>query len=178
MSMTADGTPEKTPAKVTVGPHNVVTALLENESGTINRVVSLFRRRGFSLGSFTAGDCERPGFSRMTCVVDGDPAVVQQVLRQLDKLLDVVEVETLPLEEGLIRELALVAVDGGEASYEVAAKYGARHTRLADGGAAIQFAGRQRELEAFLAELEPHGVREVVRSGAVALRTGAAPAWN
>ena len=49
---------------------------------------------------------------------------------------------------------------------------------LADGGAAIQFAGRQRELEAFLVELEPHGVREIVRTGAVALRTGAAPGWN
>lgn len=159
-------------------PRNVVTALLENETGTINRVSSLFRRRGFSLASFNAGDCEKPGFSRMTCVVNGEPEVIEQVLRQLDKLVDVVEVENLPVDEGLVREMALVAVNAGEPSYEVAAKYGARHTLLADGGAAIQFAGRQRELEAFLVDLAPHGVREVVRTGAVALRTGAAPGWN
>ena len=70
------------------GQH-VVTALVQNEAGTINRLVSLFRRRGFSLASFNAGDCEEPGFSRLTLLVNGDNEQVSQCLKQLDKLVDV-----------------------------------------------------------------------------------------
>ncbi len=94
--------------------HHTITALVQNEAGTINRLVSLFRRRGFSLASFNAGDCEDPGFSRLTFIVDGDDATISQCLKQLDKLIDVVECEDLKQETSVQRELALIRVEPTE----------------------------------------------------------------
>src|SRR5471032_3333893 len=95
--------------------HHTITALVQNEAGTINRLVSLFRRRGFSLASFNAGDCEDPGFSRLTFIVDGDDATINQCLKQLDKLIDVVECEDLSPDMSVQRELALIRVEPSEA---------------------------------------------------------------
>ena len=79
-----------------IDPHqHTVSALVQNETGTINRLVSMFRRRGFSLASFNAGDCEDPGYSRLTFVVKADDNELAQVLRQVEKVIDVVEVEDL-----------------------------------------------------------------------------------
>src|SRR5271165_973101 len=90
---------------------HIVTALVQNEAGTINRLVSLFRRRGFSLASFNAGDCEESGFSRLTLLVNGNDEQVSQCILQLEKLIDVVECEDLGPEESVSRELALIRVE-------------------------------------------------------------------
>ncbi|RYG46444.1 acetolactate synthase small subunit, partial [bacterium] len=148
-------------------------ALVQNEAGTINRVVSLFRRRGFSLASFNAGDCEQPGFSRMTFVVDGDRATVGQVLKQLDKLIDVVECEDLPDETSVSRELALIKVapapDQRQALYGLVLEHYAKTPSANDGSVVVEFAGEVREVEQLIERLAPYNVIEIVRTGLVAI---------
>lgn len=153
---------------------HAISALVQNESGTINRVVSLFRRRGFSLQSFTAGDSEQPGYSRLTFLVDGDDAVMQQVLRQLEKLIDVVECVDLAPDDRIMREVALVSfdpnqidrarVDAVAAEFEAKVEYDAPHCLV------LMYSGPVRLVQHFLAAIAPFPVREIVRSGPCALQ--------
>lgn len=152
---------------------HTVTALVQNESGTINRVVSLFRRRGFSLASFNAGDCEEEGYSRMTFIVNGDHSVVEQCLKQLIKLIDVVECSRLTPETSVERELALVRVRPDAAHREalyglVLEHYG--RTPAAQGDAVVvEFAGPVDEVEKLIERLRPYNIEEIVRTGTVAI---------
>ena len=90
--------------------HHTVVAIVEDKPGVLMRVASLFRRRGFNIESLTVGHSEEEGLSRMTLVVDGESAPVEQVEKQLYKLIDVVKVSDLSGEDMLARELALIKV--------------------------------------------------------------------
>src|SRR3972149_4856851 len=89
---------------------HTVVALVEDKPGVLNRVVSLFRRRGFNIESLTVGHCEIPGVSRMTLVVDARDTAVDQVAKQLDKLVDVLHVADISDAPLVARELALVKI--------------------------------------------------------------------
>jgi acetolactate synthase-1/3 small subunit len=153
---------------------HTVTALVQNESGTINRVVSLFRRRGFSLASFNAGDCEEPGLSRMTFIVNGDKAVVGQVLKQLVKLIDVVECEDLEPEQAVSRELVMIRVEPSDAQrdyvYKVAQDFYAKTPCATPKAIVIEHTAATAEINRLVDALRPYGVAEVVRTGAVAVK--------
>lgn len=153
---------------------HTITALVQNEAGTLNRLVSLFRRRGFSLASLNAGDCEQPGFSRLTIAVEGDDNTLNQCLRQLEKLIDVVEVADLRAEDSVERELALIRVSPSpekrDQVFLVASEFGARTPRASATGYVIEVSAPPSEIERMLKALEGCGVDEVVRSGLVALR--------
>jgi acetolactate synthase-1/3 small subunit len=156
-------------------PHqHIVTALVQNEAGTINRLVSLFRRRGFSLASFNAGDCEDEGFSRLTLLVNGDDEDVSQCVKQLDKLIDVVECEDLGPEESVSRELALIRVEPLLADREkvaaLANEFLARTPRVTDASLLLEISDSPVQIEKFIASLKPYNVTEVVRTGLVAIR--------
>jgi len=155
------------------GQH-IVTALVQNESGTINRVSSLFRRRGFSLASFNAGDCEIEGFSRMTFIVNGDRSVVGQCLKQLDKLIDVVECEDLTPEESVQREMILVRCEPQpeqrDTLYKFVLEFMARTPRITPRAIIVEFTGEVREVEKLIQELQPYNVTEIVRTGVVAMK--------
>jgi acetolactate synthase-1/3 small subunit len=162
----------------TVAPNPVrqhtITALVQNEAGTLNRLVSLFRRRGFSLASLNAGDCEQAGFSRLTMVVDGDDATLYQCLRQLEKLLDVVEVADVRPEQAVERELALIRVEPNEDDrpmvHSVAAQLGARVAKVTDACVIVETSATPAEIERLVAALAPYRVAEIVRSGLLAMR--------
>lgn len=153
---------------------HTITALVQNEAGTLNRLVSLFRRRGFSLASLNAGDCEQEGFSRLTLVVRGDDSDLYQCLRQLDKLIDVVSVEDLQAENAVERELALIrvepTVENRDAVFQIAGEFYARTPRASSTGFVIEISSSPREIERLISALTPYGVTEVVRSGLVAMR--------
>ncbi len=161
---------------------HAITALVQNESGTINRVVSLFRRRGFSLASFNAGDCEQPGFSRMTFLVDGDDAALYQVLKQLEKLIDVVECRDLEPDDRIMREVALVSFRTSDldrpslekliVEYAAKVEYDEPHCLV------VSYSAPVRLIEEFLSQVErrKYPVREITRSGPVALRVAPDPA--
>src|SRR5207249_5849205 len=97
-----------TPAAGGHSMKHTVAALVEDRPGVLNRVASLFRRRGFNIDSLAVGTTEEQGISRMTIVVDGADGVVEQVEKQLYKLIDVVKVSDLTNEEAVVRELALI----------------------------------------------------------------------
>jgi acetolactate synthase-1/3 small subunit len=147
---------------------------VQNEAGTINRLVSLFRRRGFSLASFNAGDCEEPGFSRLTLLVNGDSREVSQCLKQLDKLIDVVECEDLKPEQSVSRELALIRVEplaaDRQAVQAIAAEFLATVPRMTERSIVVEIANSPDEIERIVTALQPYNVSEVVRTGLVAIK--------
>lgn len=155
--------------------HHTITALVQNEAGTINRLVSLFRRRGFSLASFNAGDCEDPGFSRLTFIVDGDDATISQCLKQLDKLIDVVECEDLPKDISVQRELALIRVEPADelrqALYNVVNEFMAKTPRATPTCVVVEHAADVTDIERLIDALKPYNITEIVRTGVVALKT-------
>ncbi len=153
---------------------HTITALVQNEAGTLNRLVSLFRRRGFSLASLNAGDCEQPGLSRLTLVVEGDDAALYQCLRQLEKLIDVVEVQDLRPEQAVEREVALIRVEPKTEDrplvHSIAAQLGARTPRVTESSIVVEATASPPEIERLIEALRPHHVTEVVRSGLLAMR--------
>jgi len=153
---------------------HVVTALVQNEAGTINRLVSLFRRRGFSLASFNAGDCEEDGFSRLTLLVNGNNADVAQCLKQLDKLVDVVECEDLSPQTSVTKELALVRVEpkqGEESAIaQTASEFLARIVAKTEKVTILEISEDPAAIERLVAALRPYNVTEVVRTGIVAIK--------
>ena len=159
--------------EIVVSQKHTVTALVQNESGTINRVVSLFRRRGFSLASFNAGDCEEPGLSRMTFIVEGDLSVVEQVLKQLDKLIDVVECSALPAESSVSRELALIRVqptaEQRDSLYNMVLEFYGKTPGAQGSQIVVEFTGSVAEVEDVIKALQPFHIQEIVRTGVVAM---------
>lgn len=153
---------------------HTITALVQNESGTLNRLVSLFRRRAFSLASLNAGDCEEQGLSRVTIVVDGDENTLRQCVRQLDKLIDVVEVEDLPPTSSVQRELALVTMQPNSISdwnlKNLAGKHLAQVIKGESGQLTLEISAPSDEIDNLISQLRPYGVHRVVRSGLVAIR--------
>jgi acetolactate synthase-1/3 small subunit len=153
---------------------HVVTALVQNEAGTINRLVSLFRRRGFSLASFNAGDCEEPGFSRLTLLVNGDDEKVTQCIKQLDKLIDVVECEDIAPEQSVSRELALIRVEPSDdqrvAVEGVAAEFLATVPKSTEKAMVLEIAASPDQIEQMIEALKPYNVAEIVRTGLVAIK--------
>ena len=156
---------------------HTITALVQNEAGTSNRRVSLFRRRGFSLASFNAGDCEDPGFSRLTFIVNGDDATVSQCLKQLDKLIDVVECEDLNEDESVQRELALIRVepeyDHRQSVYNIVNEFLAKTPRSTPTSIVVEHVASVKELERLIEALRPYNITEIVRTGVVAMKVEA-----
>ena len=154
---------------------HTITALVQNEAGTLNRLVSLFRRRGFSLGSLNAGDCEQPGFSRVTLVVNGDDNVLRQCMKQLEKLIDVVEVDDLQPHASVSRELALIKVEAkpGKRSevLELLGLFNAKVAHVSEQHVTIEMTELPRRVNPLIRLLKPYGLTEVVRTGLVAIRT-------
>ncbi|MHB8637019.1 MAG: acetolactate synthase small subunit [Fimbriimonadaceae bacterium] len=159
----------------TAQQHTIVV-LVQNETGTINRLVSMFRRRGFSLACFSAGDCEIPGFSRLTLVVNGDDEALRQCLRQLDKLIDVVEVQDLKPDQSVARELALIRVEPSaadrEAVYALVSEFMARTPKSTATALIIEVAAELETIERFIAALKPYNITEIVRTGTIATKVG------
>ena len=98
------------------GMQHTVVALVYDKPGVLNRVVSMVRRRAFNISSLAVGHSETPGLSRMTFVVEGDDMVLEQVMKQLQKLVDVVKVSDLSAENAVYRELSLVRVSATAAT--------------------------------------------------------------
>ncbi|MFZ4508737.1 MAG: acetolactate synthase small subunit [Fimbriimonas sp.] len=153
---------------------HTVTALVQNEAGTINRLVSLFRRRGFSLESFNAGDCEDPGFSRITLVLNANAADLHQCLKQLEKVIDVVEVEDLSDRDSVRRETCLVRVEPTfeqrQNVYNVVNEFMAKTPRATAQCIVVEYTADVINISRLIEALRPFNVTEVVRSGAVAIK--------
>lgn len=153
---------------------HTITALVHNESGTLNRLASLFRRRMFSLSSLNAGDCEQEGFSRVTMVVEGDNNLLRQCVRQLDKLVDVVEVEDLPQAASVQRELAFFEVlathENRRQVLDIADAMRCEVVHMEPETITLQVSAEPARIDHINTLLAPFGIKQLVRSGLVAIR--------
>lgn len=152
---------------------HTLVVLVEDQPGVLNRVVSLMRRRSFNIDSITVGHSEQPGMSRMTLVVRGEDAEVEQATKQLYKLLEVMKVTDLPESEAITREMVMVKVAAkGQSRSEIlqlAQVYNARVLDATPNTLMIEATGDEGQIDSFLAMMRVFGVREMVRSGRIAM---------
>ncbi len=155
---------------------NTIVAHVEDRPGVLARVASLFRRRGFNIESLTVGHCEEPGLSRMTIVVDGDDRQVDQVCRQLFKLIDVVSVLDITYDAMVDRELALIKVAATNFNrrevLDVVEVFRADVVDVHTESLIVQVLGDEGKVDAAVRMLEQFGVLEMVRTGRVAMLRG------
>ncbi len=155
---------------------HTLVALVEDRPGVLNRVASLFRRRGFNIESLAVGTTEEAGISRMTIVVESENGIVDQVEKQLQKLIDVVEVSDLTNEDTVIRELALIKVactaNNRREVLDLVEIFRARTVDVSPTTLMIQVVADEHLLDALLQNLEPFGVMELTRTGQIAMLRG------
>jgi acetolactate synthase I/III small subunit len=159
-------------------PHKqVVVALVENRPGVLNRVASLFRRRNYNVDSLTVGRTHKAHVSRMTIVVDVRRTDVRQIVTNLYKLVNVIDVRYLSNQPHVSRDLALVKVrtddaDSSNAVTMVCERYPARIVDMGTQVAIVEITGTIEVVEECIDELSPIGIVEMVRTGAVAMGRG------
>ena len=158
-----------------MGQH-VVSVLVENRAGTLSRVSGLFSRRGFNIDSLTVGETEDPSISRMTIAVSGDERVLEQIVKQLDKLVDVIAVRELDSASCLRREIMLVKIGADEtvrpAILGIAGIFRARVVDVSPATITVEATGTMEKLNGLLLLLRPYGILEMARTGLVALERG------
>ena len=153
--------------------HHIVTVVVENKAGVLARVASLFSRRGFNIFSLAVAPTDDERFSRITIVVDVESAPLEQIIRQLDKLVNVVAISELAPEEATERELLLATVQAGaEERGQVIQLVGVFEGRIVDVGReemTIMLAGAPSKIDDFEDLIRPFGIVELQRTGRVAL---------
>ncbi len=159
-----------------ISTKHTIVALVEDKPGVLNRIASMFRRRGYNISSLAVGHSELPAFSRMTFVVEGDASTVEQVTNQLYKLIDVVHVSDLSDEEIVIREMALIKVCAtaqtrGEI-VQMVDIFRANIVDVSQESLIIEVTGDEGKIDSLYELLKPFGMREVMRTGRVAMVRG------
>ena len=158
--------------------HHTITALVEDKPGVLARVASMFSRRGFNISNLSVGHSETPGLSRMTFVVEGDEWVVEQVAKQLYKLIDVVRVSDISEDSIVIRELALIKVrsttEARPEIMQIVDIFRANIVDVATDALIVEVTGDEGKVDALLQLLKPFTVKEIMRTGRVAMTRGAA----
>ncbi|MCL5961971.1 MAG: acetolactate synthase small subunit [Chloroflexi bacterium] len=156
---------------------HIVVALMEDHPGVLNKVASLFRRRGFNIESLTVGHTETPGISRMTIVVDGRTTMIEQVVKQLYKVIDILKVSDVTEEKTVIRELALIKVTATTSTrgeiMQIADIYRAKVVDVATDSLIIEVTGPDEKIDSLVDLLRRFGIKEIVRTGRVAMVRGA-----
>jgi acetolactate synthase-1/3 small subunit len=162
---------------VTVSNKHTLSVLVENKPGVLARVAGLFSRRAFNIHSLAVGPTEHPEISRITVVVDVDDLPLEQVTKQLNKLVHVLKIVELDNAKSVQRELLLVKVrcDARQRAdvLQVVELFRAHVVDVAPDSLVIEAIGNPDKLEALLAALSPHDLREIVQSGTVAIGRGA-----
>src|SRR4249919_3383498 len=151
------------------GKHHILTVLVENKFGVLSRVVGLFARRGFNIVSLAVSPTEDERFSRMTIVVDAESAPLEQITKQLNKLIPVIKIAELAPDEAVERELMLVTVkatpEARSQITELAAIFEAKIDDVGHDAITIQAAGTPEKLDAMTDLLQPFGIAEMQRTG-------------
>ncbi len=152
---------------------HTISILVENHSGVLARVSDLFSARGYNIESLCVGETEDPTVSRMTVVVPGDVRVLQQIIKQLNKLVDTVEVIDLTGQDFVERELVLLRI--AAASHrrseviEIANIFRAKVVDLGSKSMIVEVTGSQAKVRAFIDMMRPFGIEELARTGRIAI---------
>lgn len=153
---------------------HTISALVENHSGVLSRISGLFSARGFNINSLTVGETEDPTVSRMTIVVDGDERTLEQVKKQLNKLIDVITVQDLTKTRFIDRELLLIKVGTSSPKdrAEIIDTAEAMKADVVDLGAntvTVEATGETQKIDRLIESLRQFGIKEIVRTGKIAM---------
>ncbi len=159
-----------------IRPHTII-ALVEDKPGVLNRIASKWRQRGFNIESLAVGHSEKPGLSRMTFVVDADTNA-EQVVKQLDKLIDVVDIRDISHQDIVARELAMVKVkanrDNRSHIIDIAEVFKAEIVDVEPDSIIVEATGDEQHIDSLVNLLRDYEIIELVRTGRVAMLRGAA----
>jgi len=152
----------------------VLSVLVENKFGVLARVAGLFSARGFNIDSLAVGETEDPGISRMTIVVDADEKILEQIKKQLNKLIDVIKVQDLTGRDFVGIELILIKVKAEntkvrEKIIKVVDSTGAEVVDIGKKTLTIEETGEEHKIKALIELLRPYGILEIARTGKIAL---------
>jgi acetolactate synthase I/III small subunit len=154
----------------------ILTILVEDRPGVLTRVAGLFSRRGYNIQNIAVGRTMEAGVSRMTVTVEADPLMVEQIVKQLNKLVNVLKVSDLTDENSVGRELLLVKVkaDPGRRSeiQQMAATFRAKIIDISPDSMIVEVTGDDQKLQAFLLMMQEFGIKEIVSTGKVSLLRG------
>lgn len=155
---------------------HVLSVLVENQSGVLSRVSGLFSRRGYNIDSLSVGETEDPKVSRMTIVVRGDDYILEQIKKQLNKLIDVIKIVELSTEQSVLRELALIKVkstmETRASIIEIVSIFRANIVDVANDTLTVEMTGDESKIEAFINLMDSYGIAEIVRTGLTAIERG------
>lgn len=155
---------------------HIISLLMENEAGALSRVAGLFSARGYNIESLTVSTTEDPTLSRMTIVTSGSDAVIEQIIKQLNKLIDVVKVLDLNDGKHIERELMLIKVKASNTHRDEMKRmsdiFRGRIIDVTDGSFTIELTGSGHKLDAFIESLDPSVILETVRTGASGIGRG------
>ncbi|MGE5614059.1 MAG: acetolactate synthase small subunit [Bacillota bacterium] len=155
---------------------HILSVLVENHAGVLSRVAGLFSRRGFNIESLAVGVTENPEVSRMTIVVDGDDYTVEQVGKQLNKLIDVIKLKNLDNSESITRELSLIKVAANASTrseiVQLVEIFRAKIVDVSKTTLTIEASGDGEKVAALEDMLKPFGIKEIVRTGTIAIERG------
>jgi acetolactate synthase-1/3 small subunit len=152
----------------------IISVLVENKFGVLARIAGLFSARGFNIDSLAVGETEDPTVSRMTIVVEADQRILEQIKKQLNKLIDVITVQDLTGGEYVSRELILIKVKASDAKTreKVVKIVDSTGAEIVDAGKkclTIEESGDEHQINALIELLRPYGITEIVRTGKIAL---------
>lgn len=155
---------------------HTLAVTVENRPGVLTRVTTLFRRRGYNIDSLAVGETEDPGISRMTIVVDGDDRIIEQVTKQLYKLVDVIKIVDITEDRAVERELVLIKVKADAAMradiVQIVDIFRARIVDIGRNSLIIEATGDSGKIDAIEDSLKPFGIVELARTGKIAMVRG------
>lgn len=154
----------------------ILVVLVEDKPGVLDRVASLFRRRGFNIESLTVGHTEHPGISRMTITLDSNRAGAERVITYLYKLVNVIQVEDLTNRPMVSRDLSMIKIkvtpDNRTEAMQLVDVFRGRIVDVGNGSMIIEITGDKEKIDGFVDVLRPFGIIEMVRTGLVAMTRG------
>lgn len=156
---------------------HILAALVEHKPGVLYRVSNMFRRRNFNIESITVGVSEVKDLARMTITVKGDELMLEQVVKQLQKLIDVIKVSRLDPDKSVVRELALIKVHTSDSRTKgdvvnYANIFRGRIVDVAKDSMIVEVTGTPDKIDAFIELMRPYGIKELARTGVVAMSRG------
>lgn len=155
---------------------HVLSVIVENRPGVLTRVAGLFSRRGFNIDSIAVGEIEDKDLSRMTILVEGDEKVIEQVIKQLNKLIDVVKISNLTNESTVSRELVLIKVKAEPSMraelQQLVETFRAKIVDVSLDSIIVEVTGDEEKIKAFELLLKHFGIQELVRTGKIAMMRG------
>ena len=153
-----------------------ILIITKNTNGIVARIMSLFNRRGYSVNKMTAGVTNKPGYARLTLTVDGDDKALNQIQKQVYKIVDVVKVKIFPAEGVIRRELMLIKVKSDAQTrsqiVQIADIYRGKVLDVAPNSLVVELTGNVKKLRGFVEMMKSYGILEIAKTGVVAMSRG------